>query len=95
MVLRLSLVLVLSFLAACASKPLLEKDDIKVTRDAADPKCQNLGPIEGRTITIKGTQNEAMENLKEEAMKKGANFVQTEVVGAQGKVIRGTAFRCP
>lgn len=92
---RLGLSALLTALVACTSKPLLEKEDITVTRDDASPKCQNLGPVEGRTMTMSGTQEEAMENLKEEATKKNANYVQTEVIGAQGKVIRGTAFRCP
>lgn len=79
----------------CASKPLLEKDDVKVTRDEPSKSCHHLGAIEGRTISTKGTREQALENLKEEAMKKGANFVKMETVGAQGTVVRGQAYHCP
>lgn len=90
---KLSLVLVL-FLAGCASKPILEKDDIKVTRDKPSESCQDLGAIEGRVTSLKGTVEQAMEDLKSEAVKKGADFVQVETIGAQGAVVRGRAFNC-
>lgn len=86
---------VITSLLSCASKPVLDADDIKVTRDQADQDCKSLGPIDGRVITAKGTQEQAMENLKEEAVKKGANFVTIESIGAQGTTIRGQAYSCP
>lgn len=82
------------FLAGCASKPILEKEDIKITRDEPSKSCKSIGPIEGRVSSIKGTLEQAMEALKLEAVKKGADFVKMETVGAQGQVVRGEAFRC-
>jgi PBP1b-binding outer membrane lipoprotein LpoB len=90
---KLSLVSVL-FLAGCASKPILEKEDIKVTRDKPSESCQDLGAIEGRVTSLKGTIEQAMEDLKSEAVKKGADFVQVETIGAQSSIVRGRAYNC-
>ncbi|MFN8847865.1 MAG: hypothetical protein ACK5V3_11560 [Bdellovibrionales bacterium] len=84
----------LAFIAGCASKPILEKEDIKITRDEPSKSCKPLGPIEGRTISVKATLEQAMEALKEEAVKKGADFVQMEAIGATGTVVRGQAYNC-
>lgn len=90
---KLSLVSIL-FLAGCASKPILEKEDIKVTRDKPSGSCQDLGAIEGRVTSLKGTIEQAMEDLKSEAVKKGADFVQIETIGAQSSIVRGRAYNC-
>lgn len=90
---KLNLVFVL-FLVGCASKPILEKEDIKVTRDKPSESCQDLGAIEGRVTSLKGTIEQAMEDLKSEAVKKGADFVQVETIGAQSSIVRGRAYNC-
>jgi hypothetical protein len=82
------------FLVSCSSKPILEKNDIKITRDEPSKSCQSLGPIEGRTISVKATLEQAMDALKEEAIKKGADYVQMEAIGATGTVVRGQAYNC-
>ena len=79
---------------SCTSKAILERDDVTVTRDQPASNCQSLGAIDGRVMTVKGTQEEAMENLKEEAVKKGANWVHVESIGAQGTTVRGQAYNC-
>lgn len=84
----------LVFLFGCASKPILDTDDIKLTRDEPSKSCKSLGPIEGRVSSIKGTLEQAMEALKLEAVKKGADFVKIETVGAQGQTVRGEAYNC-
>jgi hypothetical protein len=82
-------------LISCSSKPVLpQKSDIKVSRDEAGKDCKSLGAIEGRTTNVKGTAEEALEDLKSEAIKKGANYVQIETMGAQGTAIRGQAYFC-
>lgn len=93
MKLFIGFLIILNFLG-CASKPILEKDDIKITRDEPSKSCKSLGPIEGRVISVKGTLEQAMEALKEEAIKKGADFVQMEAVGVSGTVVRGQAYNC-
>lgn len=94
---RVIFVFVLSvFLFACSSHPVLPKaSDIKVSRDEAAKDCKSFGSIEGRTTNVKGTAEDVLEDLKQEAVKKGANFVKIETQGAQGTAIRGQAFYCP
>ena len=85
----------LLFLAACSSHPVLpSKDDIKVSREAADESCEYLGPIEGRTTKINGKTEDAIDDMKLEAVKKGASFVQIETIGALGTSVRGRAYIC-
>lgn len=80
---------------ACSSHPVLpKKDDIKVSRDAAPESCENLGYIEGRTTKINGKIEDSLDDLKQEAIKKGANYVQIETMGALASSIRGKAFYC-
>ena len=91
--------LVLIFFSAlisnCGSHPVLaEKSDIKVSRDTPDSDCKSLGPIEGRSIKINATNEEALEDLKAEAIRKGANYVKVESFGAHGGSIRGEAYFC-
>lgn len=82
-------------LFSCSSHPVLpQKSDIKVSREEAGKDCKSLGVIEGRTTSVKGTPEEALEDLKSEAIKKGANYVKIETMGAQGTAIRGQAYYC-
>lgn len=80
---------------SCSSHPVLpQKSDVTVSRDDAGKDCKSLGPIEGRTTNVKGTPEDALEDLKSEAVKKGANYVKIETMGAQGTAIRGQAYYC-
>ena len=87
-----------SFLiSGCASSayPVLAKaSDVKVTRDEPPKDCESLGSIEGRSNKIKDTAEAVLEDLKQEAIKKGANFVKVETMGAQGSAIKGAAYYC-
>ncbi len=81
--------------SACSSHPVLpEKSDIKVSRDTPSEKCKNLGPIEGRSTKISAKPEDALDDLKLEAIRKGADYVKIEMMGAQSSVIRGTAYFC-
>lgn len=93
---RVICISILTFVfAGCSSHPVLpEKSDIKVTRDNPPDKCKNLGPIEGRSNKINAKPEDALEDLKGEAIRKGADFVRIETMGAQSSTIRGTAFFC-
>ncbi len=83
------------FIFACSSHPVLpKKSDIKVTRENPSDKCKNLGPIEGRSLKVAARPEDALEDLKSEAIKKGADYVKIETMGAQSSVIRGTAYFC-
>jgi hypothetical protein len=88
------LALVVMF-SGCSSHPVLpEKSDIKVSRDNPSDKCKNLGAIEGRSRKVNAKPEDALEDLKEEAVRKGADYVRIETMGAQSATIRGTAFFC-
>ncbi len=80
---------------SCSSHPVIPKtSDIKVTRDEPAKDCESLGSIEGRSTKIKDTYENVLEDLKLEAVKKGANFVKIETIGAQGTAIKGQAYFC-
>lgn len=84
------------FSAGCATQSVLpEKEDVKVTRKAADKDCSSIGKITGTAPGLKGTREQALEDLKQEAANKGANFIQVQQYSAQGTSVTGLAFKCP
>ncbi len=87
--------LVVAF-AACSSAPPVkpEADNVKVSRDPADENCKEIGPVEGRNSSAKGTFDNALEDLKTDAAGKGANYVQIRQSGAMGTSVRGIAYLC-
>ncbi len=90
-------ILNLSFLfIACSHQPvILKSDDIKVARQEADKSCTEIGPVVGNNISVKGTVEQAIEDMKQDAAKKGANFVRIETTSALGTSVKGTAYSCP
>ncbi|MCB0377754.1 MAG: DUF4156 domain-containing protein [Bdellovibrionales bacterium] len=82
--------------AACSSAPPVkpESKNVEVSRDPADEDCKDLGPVEGRDASTKGTFENALEDLKKDAAMKGANYVQIKQTGAMGTSVRGTAYLC-
>lgn len=89
-------VLIFTFLLGCGHQPLLpEAKNVEALREDPPANCENLGPVEGRNPDLKGDTERALEDLKLEAAKKGANRVRVEVTSGYGNSIRGTAYRCP
>ena len=87
-----ALVLILS---GCSSPPIKpEAKNVEVSRNDADKSCQEIGRVEGRVKSTKGTFEEAMEDMKLDAAKKGANFVKMEQTGALGQAVAGVAYFC-
>jgi hypothetical protein len=85
----------LVFVVGCSSHPVLpQTKDIKVSRDNPSKSCQDLGLVEGRTLTNSGSTEEALEDMKKDAVKKGANYIKMETMGAMGTSVRGTAYFC-
>ncbi len=93
---RSLLVVFLLVMTACSSAPPVkpEADNVKVSRDPADEDCKELGPVEGRNSSAKGTFDQALEDLKQDAAGKGANYVQIRQSGAMGTSVRGIAYLC-
>jgi hypothetical protein len=82
-------------LLACSSHPIKpEAGNVKVGREDADKDCKEIGPVEGRVKNVTGKFEEALEDLKLDAARKGANFVQIQQTGALGQAVRGTAYFC-
>lgn len=84
------------FLTACSSKPvIMTHSDVTVSRDEAAKKCKELGTVRGTTLSIHGTAEEAVEEMKKEAARKGANYVQMQAMGANTNSVSGIAYSCP
>ena len=81
--------------AGCKSRSVLsDAESVKVSRDAAGKDCKELGTIMGRTGSAKGTQEEALADLKQEAANKGANYVMVREYSSYGTSVTGVAYEC-
>lgn len=87
----------IGILSACSTtKPIVpDQKNVKVSREAAHEGCNSLGSVEGRVLTKSGTIEQAIEDMKLDAARKGANYVQMETASAYGTTTRGEAFDCP
>jgi hypothetical protein len=87
------LVLILS---SCSSQPIVpEAKNVKVSRENPSESCREIGPVQGSVKTAVGTIEQAIEDMKLDAARKGANFVRMEATSALGTSASGTAFQCP
>jgi hypothetical protein len=83
------------FLAGCASRSVLpDSKEVKVSREAPDKSCKDLGGITGTTSSAKGTREQALEDLKTEAANKGANYVMVKEYSSYGTSVTGVAYEC-
>lgn len=86
----------LLFLLGCSSRSIKpDINEVKVSRDEPSSKCRDLGVIEGTTITAKGSQDDAVEDLKHEAANKGANYIWVKQFSSYGTAVTGRAYECP
>ncbi|MCM2281310.1 MAG: DUF4156 domain-containing protein [Bdellovibrionaceae bacterium] len=82
-------------LAGCSSHPVVpDKEAVKVSRDDADKDCRELGPVQGSVTTTKGTVEQAIDDMKLDAARKGANYVRMQATSAMGTSVSGTAYIC-
>ncbi len=89
-------VMTLSLMIACSSQPVIpEAKNVKVSREDADSDCKDLGPVQGSVSTAKGTIEQALEDMKLDAARKGANYVRMQATSAMGASVSGTAYMCP
>lgn len=80
----------------CASRSVLsDAKEVKVSRDNPNKDCKEMGTITGTTMTTKGTQEDALNDLKKEAANKGANYVVVKQYSSYGTSVTGTAYECP
>jgi hypothetical protein len=87
---------ILIFAAGCSSQPILpEADSVKVGRAKPSSDCTELGVVRGTTVTVKGTAAEALQDMKDEAAKKGATYVLVEQYSGHATAVKGIAYKCP
>lgn len=83
-------------LVGCMSHEILpEKIEVKVSRDEPSKNCKLVGPVSGTVSKIGENSEKALENLKTDAARKGANFVQYGSASATGTALQGTGYYCP
>ena len=83
-------------LVGCKSHEILpEKVEVKVSRDEPDSDCKYIGTVTGSVTKIGGTSEDALEKLKTDASRKGANYVHFETASATGTGLKGKAYFCP
>lgn len=94
---KLGLLAALAFaLSACSSRSVTpDAEEVKVSREAADKDCKELGKITGTTMSVKGTAEEALADLKKEAANKGANYVVVKQYSDNQTSVTGIAYECP
>jgi hypothetical protein len=82
--------------AGCSSQPIVpEAKNVKISREDPSKKCVELGKVQGSVQTASGTVEQAIEDMKLDAARKGANFIRMEATSAYGTSASGTAFQCP
>ena len=87
---------ILFVVSACASMSALPKDDnVKVSRDEPPKECALISKVEGRSQNVKGSAEEALKDLKQEAANKGANYLVVRQYSALGTSVTGEAYKCP
>jgi uncharacterized protein YbjQ (UPF0145 family) len=82
-------------LPACSGYEILpDKIEVKVGRELPDDDCREIGPVSGSVSKISGTGEEALENMKKDAARKGANFIKYESSSGTGTAMKGVAYSC-
>jgi len=82
-------------LNGCRSRSVLpDSNEVKVSREAPAKNCRQIGTLTGTTASAKGTQQEALDDLKKEAANKGANYVMVKEYSAYGTSVTGIAYEC-
>ncbi len=78
-----------------AMSPLPQNNNVRVSRVDPDSACKFLSKVEGRTQSVKGTRDEALGDLKQEAANKGANYLVVKQYSDAGTAVTGEAYLCP
>lgn len=90
------LILSLFLLGGCSSQSVLpDSEEVTTSRKPADEDCKKIGTITGTVGSAKGTREQALADLKQEAANKGANYVQVKQYSDAGTTVTGEAYHCP
>lgn len=93
---RLFLLAPVVLFIACSSTPPLkpESGNVKVSRQAPDKSCKDLGTVNGRVKNRGGSFEEAIKDMQLDAARMGANYVQMGMTGGMSQSVNGRAFLC-
>ncbi|MCB0363645.1 MAG: hypothetical protein KDD35_13040 [Bdellovibrionales bacterium] len=81
---------------SCSSPSVLpDKTELKVSREKPESKCESLGKVAGTSLSTKASPESVLENMKEDAAAKGANYLLVEQYSSTGTAVTGIAYRCP
>ena len=82
--------------SSCSHQAIIpEAKNVKIQREAPAKNCRSLGHVEGNVIHATGKIEDAIEDMRLDAARKGANYVQMGETSALGKNVAGVAFQCP
>ncbi len=82
-------------IAACSSQSVMpDKSGIKVGREKPAKDCKELGKVTGSTVNVKGTREEVLEDMKQNAADKGATYVEVLQYSDSGTAVTGLAYQC-
>ena len=85
-----------SSIMGCASMSNLPvEENVKVTLQDADKDCTFISKVEGRSNSKVPKQDEALQDLKQEAANKGANYLVVKEYSGLGTAVTGLAYKCP
>ena len=82
-------------MVGCSSTPVVpEAKNVEVSRNEPGKDCEEIGKVQGSVQTKSGKIEEAIEDMKLDAARKGANYIRMETTSAYGTSSQGTAFFC-
>lgn len=85
-----------TLLAACSHQPIIpEAKNVDVKRENPPGDCREIGRVLGQVRTTAGSIEQAIDDMKLDAARRGANYVRIESTGAMGTSVSGTAYQCP
>lgn len=68
---------------------------VKVTREDAKESCEAVAIVKGTYLGLKPNRIKALEDMRQKAFDKGANFVRLDSQSEAGTTAQGMAFKCP
>ncbi len=83
------------FLGCSSQSVLPDKEEVKVSREEPDKSCKEIGKVSGNAISANATREEVLEDMKQDAANKGANYVVVKQYSDNGTSVTGIAYQCP
>lgn len=89
-------ILLIVILSSCGSAPIKpEGKNVEVKREKpSGDDCDDLGDVEGRSMSVKGSFEEALADLKNDVALKGGNYIHLMSTSGLGTAVRGRAYFC-